>query len=35
MLLKGWWSGGSLVLDLLVVVVGQGVVSKDPTGPPN
>lgn len=34
-LLKGWWSGGCLVLGLLVVVVRQGVLSIAPAGPPN
>lgn len=34
-LLKGCWSGGGLVLDLLMVVGGQGEVSKVPSHPPN
>lgn len=34
-LLKGCWSGGGLVLDLLMVVGGQGEVSKAPSHPPN
>lgn len=34
-LLKGWWSGGWLVLGLLVAVVRQSVLSIAPAGPPN